>query len=189
MHLSINCCRGAKWELCDNLCLTPSTEIKKMPASKNLRINMWIKCFWCYPNNYSENVFEGFSHFVLCIFKFFLRFYLFVFREVKGETGRETSLCGCLLHAPYWRPGSQPRPAPWLGMEPVNFWFTGRHSIHWATPAGVREEILKNYYCPRYTKTLTFMSRAQEGEENECSGRRKKGGGKGGRNSNNNNNG
>ena len=38
---------------------------------------------------------------------FFLRFDLFIFREGKGgrKRGRETSMCGCLLHAPYWGPG------------------------------------------------------------------------------------
>ena len=34
----------------------------------------------------------------------FKRFYLFIFREEKGgrKRGRETSMCGCLSHAPYW---------------------------------------------------------------------------------------
>ena len=34
---------------------------------------------------------------------------------------------------PNWGPGLQPRHRPWLGIEPVTLWFTGRHSIHWAT--------------------------------------------------------
>ena len=44
---------------------------------------------------------------------FLKRFYLF-FREWKGERtrGRETSMCGCLSHAPYWGPGPQPRHVP-----------------------------------------------------------------------------
>ena len=39
-------------------------------------------------------------------FSFFLRFYLFSFREGKGGTkrGRETSMCGCLSRAPSWGP-------------------------------------------------------------------------------------
>ena len=32
-----------------------------------------------------------------------------------------------------WPP--QTRHVPWLGIEPVTFWFTGWRSIHWATPA------------------------------------------------------
>ena len=66
---------------------------------------------------------------------FFLRFYLFIFRERGKEGEREISMCGCLSHAPYWGPGLQPRHVPWLGIKPVNLWFAGWCSIHWATPA------------------------------------------------------
>ena len=60
------------------------------------------------------------------------RFCLFTFREGKGGSkwGRETSLCGCLLHAPYWGPGLKPRHVLWLGIEPMTLWFVGHHSIH-----------------------------------------------------------
>ena len=35
----------------------------------------------------------------------FLRFYLFILdRGEWGKKDRETSMCGCLLHAPYWGP-------------------------------------------------------------------------------------
>ena len=44
-------------------------------------------------------------------------------------------MCGCLSHTPYWGPGLQPRHVPWLEIEPATLWFTGQHSIHWATPA------------------------------------------------------
>ena len=45
---------------------------------------------------------------------YFLRFIYLFFREGKGgrKRGRETSMCGCLLWAPYWGPGSQPRHVP-----------------------------------------------------------------------------
>ena len=77
------------------------------------------------------------------IFYFFLRFYLFIFREGKGgwKRERETSMCGCLPHTPYWGPGPQPRHVPWLGIELETLWLAGQHSIHWATPA--RANILK----------------------------------------------
>ena len=69
---------------------------------------------------------------------FFLkkRFYLF-FREVKGgrKRRREISMSGCLSCTPYWGLRSQPRHVPWLGIEPVTLWFSGRHSIHWTIPA------------------------------------------------------
>ena len=68
----------------------------------------------------------------------FLKKILFIYfqREGKGgrKRGRETSMCSCLSHAPYWGPGLQPRHVPWLGIEPATLWFTGRSSIHWATP-------------------------------------------------------
>ena len=44
-------------------------------------------------------------------------------------------MCGWLSCTPYWGPGPQPRPVPWLGIELVTLWFTGRYSIHWAIPA------------------------------------------------------
>ena len=45
-------------------------------------------------------------------FKFTLSFkFIFIFREGKGggKRGRETTTCGCLLHAPDWGAGLQPR--------------------------------------------------------------------------------
>ena len=51
--------------------------------------------------------------------------YLFLERG-KGagkKRGRETSVCGCLLHSSQWGPGPQPRLVPWLGMEPATLWF------------------------------------------------------------------
>ena len=71
--------------------------------------------------------------FPLAIFKkYFIYLY---FREGKAgrKRGRETSMCDCLLHAPCWGPGLQPRHVPWLGIEPVTLWFTGPCSVHWAT--------------------------------------------------------
>ena len=59
----------------------------------------------------------------------------FIGRGEGRKRGRETSMCGCLLHAPYRGPGPQPRRVPSLGIEPVIFWFTGQRSTHWATPA------------------------------------------------------
>ena len=44
-------------------------------------------------------------------------------------------MCGCLSHTLNYGLGPQPRHVPWLGIEPVTLWFTGWHSIHWATPA------------------------------------------------------
>ena len=38
---------------------------------------------------------------------------------------------------PYWGPGLQPSPVPWLGIKPVTLWVVGQRSVHWATPARV----------------------------------------------------
>ena len=69
---------------------------------------------------------------------FFLKI-LFIYFQSEGKggrkRGRETSMCGCLLHSPNRGPGLQPSHVPRLGIEPVTIWFTGWHSIHWATPA------------------------------------------------------
>ena len=64
-------------------------------------------------------------------YHFLKRFYLFIFRERgrEGERGRGTSMCGCLLCAPNWGPGPQPRPVPWLGIEPAILWFEVWRSV------------------------------------------------------------
>ena len=86
----------------------------------------------------------------LCVFFFlkilfvYLFIYLFIERGKGGrKRGRETSMCGCLLSTSYWGPGPQPRHAPWLGIELVTLCFVVQCSIHWATPARARFEILQ----------------------------------------------
>ena len=73
----------------------------------------------------------------LCILFYFFKILFIYFREGKGgrTRGRETSMCSCLSCAPCWGPGLQPRHVPRLGIELAMLWFTGQHSIHWATPA------------------------------------------------------
>ena len=61
--------------------------------------------------------------------------YLFLERGEGRERGRETSMCDSLLHIPYCGPDQQPRHTPWLEIKSGTLWFTGHHSIHWATPA------------------------------------------------------
>ena len=68
---------------------------------------------------------------------------LFIFRERErvGERQGEKHWCardtsiGCLLHTFNWVAGPQLRYMPWLGIESATFWFSDRHSIHWATTA------------------------------------------------------
>ena len=66
--------------------------------------------------------------------------------EGGRRRGRETSVYGYLSCAPYWGHGPQPRHMPWLGIKPVALWFTGQHSIHWATPARAKVFIFKKYF-------------------------------------------
>ena len=42
---------------------------------------------------------------------------LFLERGMEGERGKETSMCGCLSHAPYWGLGPQPRHVPYTGNQ------------------------------------------------------------------------
>ena len=73
---------------------------------------------------------------------YFLLFYLFIFRGGERERGRETSMCGCLLHTPNWEPDPQPRHVSWLGTELVTLWFAGQCSIHWATPVSLNHYVI-----------------------------------------------
>ena len=82
-------------------------------------------------------------------------------REGKGwrKRGRETLLCGCLSPAPHWASGPQPRHVPWMWIEPVTLWFTGQHSIHWATPARAPPAVpsTSQFWC-HYTALHLFVT-------------------------------
>ena len=41
-------------------------------------------------------------HFIYFLFIIFLKDFIFRERGREGERGRETSMCGCLSHAPNW---------------------------------------------------------------------------------------
>ena len=66
---------------------------------------------------------------------------LFIFRERGREGEREGEKHQCVvafcMPPHHWGSGLKPWHVPWLGIKPVTLWFTGQHSIHWATPAGV----------------------------------------------------
>ena len=82
--------------------------------------------------------------YAIYIFKGFFKKYLFILGKRKGgrKRERETSMCGCLSCALDQGPGPQPRPVPWLGIEPVTLLLAGWYSIHWATPARVQSIFL-----------------------------------------------
>ena len=76
-------------------------------------------------------------------FFFFFKILFIYFREGKGgrKRGRETSMCGCLLCAPYWGLGLQPRHVPqtgnWTGdplvcrpaLNPLSYTSQGSHCL------------------------------------------------------------
>ena len=67
-------------------------------------------------------------------------------------------MCGCLSHIPYWGPGPQPGYVPWLGIKPGNLWFTGWHSMHWATPARALFDVFWCYILRWWTFKDTVFS-------------------------------
>ena len=83
---------------------------------------------------------------------FIFRFYLSIFREKgrEGQRGRETLMCERYID---WFPltrallGTWPITwhVSWLGIEPAALQFTGRSSIHWATPVRGKNTGFKNY--------------------------------------------
>ena len=81
---------------------------------------------------------------------------------MKGgrKRGRETSMCGCISCVPNRGPGLQPSHVPWLGLKPVNFWFAGRRSIHWATPARVVSCHFLTFIFPFPSVSLIFSGAA-----------------------------
>ena len=77
-----------------------------------------------------------FPHLSLAVFfkKYFV--YLFLESGEGREEERKRNISVWLPPTPHnWAPGLQPRHVPWLGIEPATLWFTGQHSVHWATPA------------------------------------------------------
>ena len=89
--------------------LLPTKEYFFLDSSKpilNLKklVTSWI----------SDRILILFCHFYFILFLKIL--FSHFQREGKGgrRRGRETSMHGCLLSAPYWGPGSQPRHVPWL---------------------------------------------------------------------------
>ena len=68
----------------------------------------------------------------LFFFFFFNILFIRFSREGKGgrKRRRETLMCerniNCLWHTPSQGPGPQPSHVPWLGIQPVTFWFAGQ---------------------------------------------------------------
>ena len=94
------------------------------------------------------------------IFKNFLLedfIYLFLVRGEGSEKEGGTSMCGCLLCAPYWGPGPQPRHVPWLGIQSATLCFAVWRSIHWATPARAPKYYFSNC-IPQIISNKKFLA-------------------------------
>ena len=73
---------------------------------------------------------------ILALGLIFLRFYLFLSRGERRETERGKHQCVVTSHThPTGDLAHNPGMCPDLGIKPVTLWFSGWHSIHWATPA------------------------------------------------------
>ena len=73
----------------------------------------------------------GLFHHSLLFFKDFI--YLFLERGEGRE--RNINVWLLLMHLALETWPTKPRHVPWLGIKPATLWFSGWHSIHWATLA------------------------------------------------------
>ena len=106
----------------------PTMNLREFPLSLSFFGEEFVE-YWkiCFSKMWLNSL-------VLLFLKDFI--YLFLKRGEGREKKREKHQCVVASHVPQpWGPGPQPRHVPWLGIELVTLWFTGLHSIHWATPA------------------------------------------------------
>ena len=68
-------------------------------------------------------------------FFFFFKDFIYLFLERGEERERNIDVWLPLVSQPHRGPSPQPRHVPRPGIKPATLWFTGRHSVHWATPA------------------------------------------------------
>ena len=107
-------------------------------------------------------VIEGLGFVCFVLFYLIILFYFREERRRKRE--RETSMCernstGCLLHAPNWGPGQQPRHVPGTGIKPENFRLIVSCSVHWATPVRAVFLVYLSEWCMYVVKSyLAEMS-------------------------------
>ena len=95
--------------------------------------------------------------FIKIYYFIFKRFYLFIFRERRREREKERERnITVWLPLTYHPLGTWPatRHVSWPGIEPVSHWFTGWHSIHWATLA----RAIKIYFnkCILFIKVVSI---------------------------------
>ena len=78
-------------------------------------------------------------------------------KEKEGERNNVWLPLTCPLPTPGTRPSAQA--CAWLGIKPVNLWFAGPHSIHWATPARVKLDFkdLCSFFSCSYFWTIIYL--------------------------------
>ena len=65
-------------------------------------------------------------------------------------------MCGSLLHAPYWGPGPQPKPASDWEIEPEPFGSqASTQAVHWATTARAKAIIFGHGFLFNFTAQET----------------------------------
>ena len=84
-------------------------------SSSRYNLCFFTCTLWEIPSLKMEYITSTLWRLWILFFKDFI--YLFSERGEGRKRGRETSMCGCLSHAPYWGPGLKPRHVPWLGNQ------------------------------------------------------------------------
>ena len=119
-------------------------------------LGLYVFCFFTY-------FFWGIAEINVWVWSFIFIYFILFYREGKGrrKRGRETSMCGCLLHTPHWEPGLQYRHTPRLGIEPVTPWFPVRCSIHLAIPTRTDPSYLISYQwsCVTFFPLFIFLEK------------------------------
>ena len=76
---------------------------------KNIEVKIIKDTIFKYSNEFTKSL-----RYLTTFYLFFLKIYLFIFRERgrEAERGRETFMCGFLLCAPYWDLSRNPGMCP-----------------------------------------------------------------------------
>ena len=83
------------------------------PRVKNRKISiLYIECSINYNKMYFPLKLFGPYSLTFVLFAITAYFPFLERGEGRRKRGRETSMCGCLSHAPHWGPGLQPRHVP-----------------------------------------------------------------------------
>ena len=75
---------------------------------------------------------EIFTHLVIAS-EFFKKYFVYLVLE-RGEKREKERERNINVWLPLVHPLLETWPVPWQGIKPATLWFTGQHSIHWATP-------------------------------------------------------